>query len=107
MEAEKAYLELAKAIDEAKSIPPCMQTDPEIFFSGIDDQPSLWQQAVKFCQTCPVIQQCATYAIVANEQHGVWGGLTPMKRQAIRRGRSLGSLPRSEGLEKPLHLQPR
>lgn len=42
--------------------------------------------AALICQTCPVIHQCAEYAI-AGCVDGVWGGLTTRERKAIRRAR--------------------
>jgi WhiB family redox-sensing transcriptional regulator len=32
------------------------------------------------CQVCPVKKQCLEYAMEHNEEHGVWGGLTPTER---------------------------
>lgn len=105
MEANESYLDLANAIKDAPSIPPCMQTDPEVFFSTGEDAPSTWAVAKKMCATCPVIKECATYAIVAAEPHGVWGGLTPMQRRAIRLGRFSGSPQRLAGLVEQLAPQ--
>jgi WhiB family redox-sensing transcriptional regulator len=39
------------------------------------------------CATCPVRTECAEYAIATNEQFGLWGGLPPHERNAIRRKR--------------------
>tara|TARA_R110000823_G_C15764039_1_gene483289 strand:- start:23 stop:394 length:372 start_codon:yes stop_codon:yes gene_type:complete len=36
------------------------------------------------CQGCPVITDCANYAIV-NEKHGFWGGLSSRARRDVRR----------------------
>jgi len=35
------------------------------------------------CDFCPVKALCASYAILAHETHGVWGGTTPTDRKAI------------------------
>lgn len=43
------------------------------------------QKAVTICQTCPVKNPCATWAITKPENDGIWGGLTPEQRQGIRR----------------------
>lgn len=42
--------------------------------------------AIKICQTCPVQWECARYAMVTDDvvPYNVWGGLTPVKRKALR-----------------------
>ena len=83
----KEYLDLAKAINEAPAIPPCMQTDPEVFFpAGNGEAWNETRKAKAMCQTCPVIFECATYALAAGEEHGVWGGLSANELRQIRRG---------------------
>ena len=51
----------------------CAQTDPEVFFPEVSEDPAA---AVAVCRKCPVRQECLDYAIAAREQHGVWGGHT-------------------------------
>lgn len=45
------------------------------------------QKAIQYCLICPVKQQCLKYAVDNKEEHGVWGGTTPMDRgmRRIRR----------------------
>lgn len=47
----------------------------------------------KQCQTCPVLVQCAEYAI-AHEKYFFWGGMTAAEREGIRnyRGQALVDL---------------
>lgn len=45
------------------------------------------QKAITICKTCPVQQQCATWATNKPETHGIWGGLTAEQRRGIRRRR--------------------
>jgi WhiB family redox-sensing transcriptional regulator len=40
------------------------------------------------CNLCPHKRECAEWGI-KNEAHGIWGGLTPRARQAIRRERGI------------------
>ena len=47
--------------------------------------PATTRRAVAFCHTCPVMAECATYAIEHREVWGVWGGLTPHQRFLMRR----------------------
>lgn len=95
MQDAKEYLKLAKAIQDAPYAPPCMVTDPELWFASHDED-YLPRVAKKFCGECPVRQQCLEYALKVNEQYGVWGGLTAKERQALQgrgRGRPLQSRP--------------
>ena len=81
---EHLYMKLLKAIDEAPTIPPCQTTDPEIWYSEKGDVGFNYRKAKEFCSQCPVIDQCAKYAIEANEMDGIWGGLAPKERQNMR-----------------------
>lgn len=85
MKTAQLYLRLAKAIEEAPSIPVCQTTDPEIFFPepGTSHTREL-KWAVSECKKCPVQRECAEYAIASNEPYGLWGGLSPRERQQIR-----------------------
>jgi WhiB family transcriptional regulator, redox-sensing transcriptional regulator len=101
---EKLYLALAEAIRENGST-PCMESDPEIFYSGTEEMPRAWQDAVKMCKTCPVRAECAAYAVEAEEIFGVWGGLTANQRKQIRRGRTSPQREMSRDLIARPHLQ--
>jgi WhiB family transcriptional regulator, redox-sensing transcriptional regulator len=81
--AQTLYLVLAKAIEQADSIPPCQDTDPEIWFGEIGDSYSS-NMARKLCNTCPVINECLQYALESCEPFGVWGGMTAKERQKMR-----------------------
>lgn len=54
--------------------------DPDLFFS---DEPDDIAFAKAVCQQCPLIQQCGDYGM-KNENHGVWGGLSPADRYELR-----------------------
>ncbi len=84
----REYKALKIAIDEAPSIPPCQTSDPEVWFS--DPITGSWdfRVAKKLCGECPVRQQCLEYALVANERHGIWGGMTLKERRAYASKRS-------------------
>lgn len=38
------------------------------------------REAKAICATCPVIAECAAFALSTREPYGVWGGLTPEER---------------------------
>ena len=37
--------------------------------------------AKALCATCPVIEQCRSYALAAQEPYGIWGGMTEEERR--------------------------
>lgn len=43
--------------------------------------------AKALCRQCPVREECLATALALDERHGVWGGLTPAERAALRRPR--------------------
>lgn len=43
-------------------------------------------KAKAVCSTCPVSDQCLSWAIVSNQTEGIWGGNTAKERRTIRRG---------------------
>jgi len=60
----------------------CVGADPEAFFPAGDDAAA---EARDICAACPVRGQCLAYAITADEAFGIWGGLDPRQRHALRR----------------------
>jgi len=81
MNSTTAYLKLQNAIENAREIPPCQVTDPDAWFPNYKDHENGdFRAAKRMCAVCPVVQQCLEYALIAREEHGVWGGLTPKER---------------------------
>lgn len=68
----------------------CREIDSAVFFSPDGERGPAREvreaRAKAICARCPVIGECATYALVAGEQHGVWGGLSERERTALRLG---------------------
>lgn len=58
----------------------CVGEDPDLFF---DEEREA--QAVAICATCPARVACLAYAL-DSEEFGVWGGMTPAGREALRGG---------------------
>lgn len=58
----------------------CAQIGGEPFYPEFGEQPTLGKS---LCGNCSVRAECLTYALEANEQHGVWGGLTGRERAAL------------------------
>lgn len=42
-------------------------------------------KAKAVCASCPVSDECLTWAIETNQSEGIWGGHTARERRAIRR----------------------
>ena len=54
-------------------------------------QRTLEQAAIGICKGCPVLADCAEYALRAPETYGIWGAMTARERAALRRRRALGT----------------
>tara|TARA_R110000764_G_scaffold202949_4_gene288203 strand:+ start:540 stop:833 length:294 start_codon:yes stop_codon:yes gene_type:complete len=78
---KRDWLTLWKQIDESESVISCTNY-PEIFFPEGADW-SYIKQAKTLCGTCPLIRECATYALKW-ETEGVWGGLSAGERAKMR-----------------------
>lgn len=61
----------------------CGQTDPELWFA--DTSRRILARAASICHDCPVRRPCLAWALVFDEQYGVWGGRTPAERRPLRR----------------------
>lgn len=97
------YEKLIKAIDEAETIVPCRDTDPDLWFVEHAEVGYSYKLATQLCATCPVQNLCATYAIKAGEEYGIWGGLTPRQRQKMRSAnQKLRGRPTAEQVQKNL-----
>lgn len=60
----------------------CAGTDPDLWFAvGAMEH----KRAKRICASCPVREQCLSYAMDAPVDHGVWGGLTERERRRYRR----------------------
>jgi len=65
----------------------CLDEDPELFFPVGDTGPALLQvaEAKAVCAECPVRAQCVEFALTLGLNEGIFGGLTPDERRALRR----------------------
>ncbi len=62
----------------------CAEVGGDLWFA----EKGNWHATVKakrICRQCPVRPQCLLYALERGEQYGVWGGMTPEQRSALRR----------------------
>jgi WhiB family transcriptional regulator, redox-sensing transcriptional regulator len=65
----------------------CRNFPAEMFFPG-DGTGVI--KAQKICATCPVADQCLTYALENHVDHGVWGGKSERERRRLQRARRRG-----------------
>lgn len=70
------------------------EVDPDLFFPVSNNwEKERVEKAKSICLTCPVVEQCLSYALENDETYGIWGGLSPeqlhnLKRRAMRERRN-------------------
>ena len=65
----------------------CRSSDTSLFFpvgSSLKAKKKA-EEAIKICESCPVICQCLDYSIHTNQDAGIWGGKDEEQRKMIRR----------------------
>ena len=73
----------------------CAEVDAELFFSEMGGEQQA-QAAKSVCRLCEVRPQCLEYALELESRpgaygsYGIWGGMAPTERNAIRRQRREG-----------------
>lgn len=55
-----------------------------VFLFDKEDAVSVQEQK-DICRTCPLVDKCLKMALLGDESFGVWGGLDPKERAALRR----------------------
>lgn len=64
----------------------CRGEDFSLFFpDGESANKQQIEQAMEFCNRCPVADECLDEALERPEQYGIWGGLTEDDRRTLRR----------------------
>ncbi len=65
--------------------------DPDLWFlerryhqEHTASQQAASQEAKAICRTCPVTDECLEFAFETFASHGIFGGLTPNERKALR-----------------------
>lgn len=72
-----------------RSSASCKDTSPDLFFPVGQTGPAIEHiaNAKAVCETCDVQIECLEYALMTNQDAGIWGGLTEDERRKIRRER--------------------
>jgi WhiB family redox-sensing transcriptional regulator len=60
----------------------CKSADPELFFAEVKEREKI-ADAKSYCDRCPIVMQCLTYAL-NNEEFGIWGGTTMAERLLVK-----------------------
>ena len=65
----------------------CLTEDPELFFPVGNTGPALLQieEAKAVCRSCPVMDECLSWAMSSGQDAGVWGGMSEDERRALKR----------------------
>jgi WhiB family redox-sensing transcriptional regulator len=80
-------LSLSIEPDDWREFAACRDTDPDLFFPVGTTGPAIEQidNAKTVCRTCDVQAACLEYALVTNQDSGIWGGTSEEERRALRR----------------------
>ena len=63
----------------------CLDVPEDVsFFPDKEDLRAI-AKAKAICATCPVADECLTWAIESKQAEGIWGGHTPKERRTLRR----------------------
>lgn len=73
--------------DDWRDVAACRDTTPDLFFPVGTTGPAIEQiaQAKAVCATCDAQAPCLEYAMVTNQDSGVWGGTSEEERRKLRR----------------------
>lgn len=85
--AAKLHQELGIRIAKLGIRPGC-ENAPDLWFTqDIGEKGSYVQlkDIIQICESCPVQNLCAEYAIEQKEEFGIWGGTTPGQRKILSR----------------------
>ena len=80
-------LSLAAENDGWRLHAACRDTDPDLFFPIGTTGPALEQIAAAraVCEVCPVCEDCLDFALMTNQDSGIWGGTSEDERRKLRK----------------------
>jgi len=62
----------------------CVGADPDFWFPPVGGTGA---EAKAICARCPVLSECADYALADSSLTGIWGGMSMEQRMVVRRMR--------------------
>jgi WhiB family redox-sensing transcriptional regulator len=70
-----------------RDLAACRDTSPDLFFPVGTTGPAIEQiaEAKAVCATCEAQAPCLEFALVTNQDSGVWGGTSEEERRKLRR----------------------
>jgi WhiB family redox-sensing transcriptional regulator len=73
--------------DDWRKRAACRDTDPDLFFPIGTTGPAIDQisAAKSVCAGCESIEPCLEFALVTNQESGVWGGTSEEERRKVRK----------------------
>jgi len=80
-------LTLAAENDRWRLLSACRDTSPDLFFPVGTTGPALDQIATAkaVCANCPVQEPCLEFALMTNQDSGIWGGTSEEERRKLRK----------------------
>ena len=91
--AELSYSSDEGTLDTWRERAACRGIDVNVFFPSPDDREAIEFAKARYCQWCPVRQECLEWAIAemgvgtANDDLGIYGGMTFTERRSYHRQR--------------------
>jgi WhiB family transcriptional regulator, redox-sensing transcriptional regulator len=80
-------LTIAAENDEWRQTANCRDTSPDLFFPVGTTGPALEQIAAAkiVCDSCPSKEPCLDFALLTNQDTGIWGGTSEEERRKLRK----------------------
>lgn len=80
-------LSLTVDCDEWREYSACRDTNPDLFFPVGTTGPAIEQiEAAKaVCRQCEVQSLCLEFALMTNQDSGIWGGTSEEERRKLRK----------------------
>lgn len=84
----------------------CREAPTDLFYPDRDAStyPGIAAEAKSYCRgtvdrpACPVLLECLFYGLVTEDRFGIWGGMSPRERNAVRRSGTLAKYAPAQSL---------
>ncbi len=72
---------------EWRQVAACRNTEPDLFFPVGSTGPAVEhiEAAREVCMTCAAKDPCLEFALVTNQESGIWGGTSEEERRRLRK----------------------